>query len=72
MRRATLRLSMMLLSACVASDPPARTSADAMCDGLDPLARAHARDLAESGDAPSIESGARLIGGFAAACHLEF
>lgn len=45
-----------------------RPSGEALCSGLEPLARAHARALASSEDAAAVETGARLLRGFAAGC----
>jgi len=68
MRQAALMALMMIAAGCSATEPAVRPSGEAICSGLDPLARAHARALAVSDDEAAIETGARLLRGLDAGC----
>lgn len=72
MPRAIPFLLLMLASACAASAPATPTSGDTMCRSLEPLARDHARALADDGGEAAVQSGHRLIAGQAAACFWRF
>ena len=68
MRQAALMALMLIAAGCSATETAVRPSGEAICSGLGPLARAHARALAGSEDAAAVETGARLLRGFAAGC----
>ena len=68
MPRAIPFLLLMLVSGCAASAPATPTSGDTMCHALEPLARDHARALADDTSDTALQTGHRLIAGQAAAC----
>lgn len=78
MRPATLCLLMLLVSACAGLGrapepvrPEPRPSGEALCAGLEALARTHAAALAERGDDVLVGTGDLLIEGLRAGCAKE-
>ena len=57
------------LAACAApGGAPGAGGAEALCDGLEPLARRHAAALVADGGDRSVVSGAELLAGLDAGC----
>lgn len=70
MRPAITLTLMLLVTGCVILRPEERPSpgGEAVCSGLEQPARNHAAALASDGGPSSVQTGANLIRGLAAAC----